>query len=104
MGPPGVRGPDDVSVPDGCLLKGYPAGERVFIGVPSQPSEYFCPDSPVCCFPIRIIMTVCFIQENFPVFETGCAAGTSEAKFEELLSEAEPTADVLAGFMNIDDL
>ena len=37
-------------------------------------------------------------------FETGCAAGTSEAKFEELLSEAEPTADVLAGFMNIDDL
>ena len=37
-------------------------------------------------------------------FETGCAAGTSEAKFEDLLSEAEPTADVLAGFMNIDDL
>ena len=37
-------------------------------------------------------------------FETGCAAGTSEAKFEELLSEAEPTADVLASFMNIDNL
>ena len=68
MGPPGVGGPDDVSVPDGCFLKGYPDGDRVFIGVPSQPSEYFCPDSPVCCFPIRIIMAVCFIQENFPVF------------------------------------
>ena len=37
-------------------------------------------------------------------FETGCAAGTSEAKFEGLLSEAEPTADVLASFMNIDNL
>ena len=37
-------------------------------------------------------------------FETGFAAGTSETKFEDLLSEAEPTADVLAGFMNIDDL
>ena len=37
-------------------------------------------------------------------FETGFAAETDEAKFDELLSEAEPVADVLAGFMNIDDL
>ena len=37
-------------------------------------------------------------------FETGLAAETDEAKFDELLSEAEPIADILAGFMNIDDL
>ena len=37
-------------------------------------------------------------------FETGFTAETDEAKFDELLSEAEPIADVLAGFMNIDDL
>jgi len=37
-------------------------------------------------------------------FETGFAAGTDEAEFDDLLSEAEPTADVLVSFMNIDDL
>src|SRR6266511_1681760 len=37
-------------------------------------------------------------------FETGFTAETDEARFDELLSEAEPIADVLAGFMNIDDL
>ena len=37
-------------------------------------------------------------------FETRFTAETDEAKFDELLSEAEPTADVLVGFMNIDDL
>ena len=37
-------------------------------------------------------------------FETGFTAETDETKFEQLLSEAEPTADVLVGFMNIDDL
>ena len=37
-------------------------------------------------------------------FETGFAAETDEAKFDELLSEAEPIADVLAGFMNINDM
>src|SRR5438105_6576887 len=37
-------------------------------------------------------------------FETGFAVETDEAKFDELLSEAEPIADVLAGFMNINDL
>ena len=41
---------------------------------------------------------------NLKRFETGFAAETDEAKFDELLSEAEPIADVLAGFMNIDDL
>src|SRR6266508_6752782 len=37
-------------------------------------------------------------------FETGFTSKTDEVKFEQLLSEAEPTADVLVGFMNIDDL
>ena len=37
-------------------------------------------------------------------FKTGFTAETDEAKFDQLLSEAEPTADVLVGFMNIDDL
>ena len=37
-------------------------------------------------------------------FETGFTAETDEAKFVELLSEVEPIADVLVGFMNIDDL
>src|SRR6266540_7533944 len=37
-------------------------------------------------------------------FETGFAAETDEAKFDELLSEAEPIVDALAGFMNINDL
>src|SRR5438128_6562746 len=37
-------------------------------------------------------------------FETGFAAEADEAKFDELLSEAELITDVLAGFMNINDL
>src|SRR6266540_4507846 len=37
-------------------------------------------------------------------FKTGFTVETDEAKFDELLLEAEPTADVLVGFMNIDDL
>ena len=37
-------------------------------------------------------------------FKTGFTAETDEAKFDQLLSEVEPTADVLVGFMNIDDL
>src|SRR6266542_2355806 len=68
MGPPGAGGSDDVSVPDGCVLKGYPNGERVHIRVPSQPSKYFDLDSSFCCFPIRSIMAVCFVQERCPVF------------------------------------
>ncbi|HEX9431017.1 MAG TPA: hypothetical protein VF944_11635, partial [Candidatus Bathyarchaeia archaeon] len=36
--------------------------------------------------------------------KTGFIAETDEAKFDQLLSEAEPTVDVLVGFMNIDDL
>src|SRR6266508_5172585 len=36
--------------------------------------------------------------------EDGFTAETDEAKFDQLLSEAEPTAEVLVGFMNIDDL
>src|SRR6266540_1996362 len=37
-------------------------------------------------------------------FETGFTAETDEAKFDQLLSEAEAIADVIVGFMNIDDL
>ena len=37
-------------------------------------------------------------------FETGFTAETNEATFDQLVSEAEPTTDVLVGFMNIDDL
>ena len=37
-------------------------------------------------------------------FETGFTAKTDEDKFDQLLSEVELTADVLVGFMNIDDL
>ena len=55
------------------------------------------------------MQALALVKSHYPFvdlkrFETGFAAGTSEAKFEDLLSEAEPTADVLAGFMNIDDL
>ena len=68
MGPPGAGGSDDVSVPDGRVLKGYPNGERVYIRVPSQSSKYFGLDSSFCCFPIRSIMAVRFVQERCPVF------------------------------------
>src|SRR6266542_2502102 len=37
-------------------------------------------------------------------FEIGFTAETDEEKFDELLSDTELIADVLAGFMNIDDL
>ena len=55
------------------------------------------------------MQALALVKSHYPFvdlkrFETGFAARTSEAKFEDLLSEAEPTADVLAGFMNIDDL
>ncbi len=55
------------------------------------------------------MQALALVKSHYPFvdlkrFETGFAAGTDEAKFEDLLSEAEPTADVLAGFMNIDDL
>jgi len=55
------------------------------------------------------MQALALVKSHYPFvdlkrFETGFAAGTDEAKFDDLLSEAEPTADVLAGFMNIDDL
>ena len=55
------------------------------------------------------MQALALVKSHYPFvdlkrFETGFATGTSEAKFEDLLSEAEPTADVLASFMNIDDL
>ena len=55
------------------------------------------------------LQALALVKSHYPFvdlkrFETGCAAGTSEARFEGLLSEAEPTADVLASFMNIDNL
>ncbi len=55
------------------------------------------------------MQALALVKSHYPFvdlkrFETGFAAWTDEAKFDDLLSEAEPTADVLAGFMNIDDL
>src|SRR5438105_5560239 len=55
------------------------------------------------------MQALALVKSHYPFvdlkrFETGFAAETDEAKFDELLSEAEPIADVLAGFMNIDDL
>jgi len=55
------------------------------------------------------MQALALVKSHYPFvdlkrFEIGFAAGTDEAKFEDLLSEAEPTADVLASFMNIDDL
>ena len=55
------------------------------------------------------MQALALVKSHYPFvdlkrFETGFAARTDEAKFDDLLSEAEPTADVLAGFMNIDDL
>ena len=41
---------------------------------------------------------------NLKRIETGFTAETDEAKFDQLLSEAEPTAEALVDFMNIDDL
>ena len=37
-------------------------------------------------------------------FETGFTTETDEAKFQQPLSKAEPTTDVLVGFMNTDVL
>ena len=55
------------------------------------------------------MQALALVKSHYPFvdlkrFETGFAAGTDEAKFDDLLSEAEPTADILAGFMNIDVL
>ena len=55
------------------------------------------------------MQALALVKSHYPFvdlkrFETGFAAETDEAKFDELLSEVEPIADVLAGFMNIDDL
>ena len=55
------------------------------------------------------MQALALVKSHYPFvdlkrFETRFAAGTDEDKFEDLLSEAEPTADVLAGFMSIDDL
>ena len=55
------------------------------------------------------MQALALVKSHYPFmdlrrFETGFATETDEAKFDELLLEAEPVADVLAGFMNIDDL
>ena len=55
------------------------------------------------------MQALALVKSHYPFvdlkrFETGFAAETDEAKFDELLSEAEPVSDILAGFMNIDDL
>src|SRR5438105_12384520 len=55
------------------------------------------------------MQALALVKSHYPFvdlkcLETGFTAETDEAKFDQLLSEAEPTADVLVGFMNIDDL
>src|SRR6266508_6845694 len=55
------------------------------------------------------MQALALVKSHYPFvdlkrLETGFIAETDEAKFDQLLSEAEPTAEVLVGFMNIDDL
>src|SRR5438132_557412 len=71
--------------PHGARLKGNPSAERL-----SDQS--------------RTMQALALMKSYYPFldlkcFETGFAAETDEAKFDELLSEVEPIAHVLAGFM-----
>ena len=55
------------------------------------------------------MQALALVKSHYPFvdlkrIEAGFTAETDEAKFDQLLSEAEPTTDVLVGFMNIDDL
>ena len=55
------------------------------------------------------MQALALVKSHYPFvdlkrFKTGFTAETDEAKFDQLLSEAEPTAEVLVDFMNIDDL
>ena len=55
------------------------------------------------------MQALALVKSHYPFIdlkrlETGFTAETDEAKFDQLLSEAEPTAEVLVDFMNIDDL
>ena len=55
------------------------------------------------------MQALALVKSHYPFadlkrIEAGFIAETDEAKFDQLLSEAEPTADVLVGFMNIDNL
>ena len=55
------------------------------------------------------IQALALVKSHYPFvdlkrIEARLTAETDEAKFDQLLSEAEPTAEVLVGFMNIDDL
>src|SRR6266540_4548689 len=55
------------------------------------------------------MQALALVKSHYPFVDlkrikTGFTAKTDEAKFDQLLSEVEPTAEVLVGFMNIDDL
>jgi len=55
------------------------------------------------------MQALALVKSHYPFIdlkriETGFTAETDEAKFDQLLSEAEPTTEVLVDFMNIDDL
>ena len=55
------------------------------------------------------MQALALVKSHYPFvdlkrLETGFTAETDEAKFDQLLSEAEPTTEVLVDFMNIDDL
>ena len=55
------------------------------------------------------MQALALVKSHYPFvdlkcIEAGFTAETDEAKFDQLLSEAEPTTEVLVDFMNIDDL
>src|SRR5438105_11564518 len=55
------------------------------------------------------MQALALVKSHYPFIdlkriEAGFTAETDEAKFDQLLSEAEPTTEALVDFMNIDDL
>src|SRR5438105_14357629 len=55
------------------------------------------------------MQALALVKSHYPFFdlkriEAGFIAETDEAKFDQLHSEAEPTAEALVDLMNIDDL
>ena len=55
------------------------------------------------------MQALALVKSHYPFVDLKCikagfTAETDEAKFDQLLSEAEPTTEALLDFMNIDDL
>ena len=93
--------------------KGLPEGRRGrgaerLAGVPEAGARRSV-DGVEGCSCIRHHAALALVKSHYPFvdlkrIEARLTAETDEAKFDQLLSEAEPTAEVLVGFMNIDDL